>query len=172
MGDRVCLFRRGSRIDSHPDSRLHITRDAYTRTINRLAYAMAAVARITENTPDSELRRLMRHGVPFRNSRGTFLGIKMTPDDVAQVTEHPEVISVLTNAALLALTLDAPDYMVWSGKAPLAWRSTTRGIDHRKDQSHWKWVTSQLRVWPDYPTQRRFNRMVGIVNALNREETK
>lgn len=127
------------------------------------------VTRITEDTPDSELIRLLRHRTPFRNSRGTFRGTRVTPLQASHLWFADPVVKHLTKEARLALMLDEPDYVVWSRDVPIAWHSTTRGIDHRKDQSNWRWVVASVAVWPDYATQRRFNRMVVIVDVLNQQ---
>lgn len=123
--------------------------------------------RITEEVPPEELRRLIRTRTPFRNLRGTFRGIRMTPEEVSRVGHHPDIREILTPDCHLALILDEPDYVVWSGKAPIAWHSTTRGIAHRTDVSSWTYVLALLRLWPDRQTQKRYNRMVGVIHDLN-----
>lgn len=128
------------------------------------------VTRIKEDTPHEEMRRLIRARMPFRNSRGTFRAVRVTPLDVYRLGNHPAIRAILTPDSCLAFLLDEPDYVVWSGKAPLVWHSTTRGIKHRKDQSSWTWVQPKLRIWPDRQTEKRYNRMVGIVNDLNEHE--
>lgn len=117
------------------------------------------VERIREDTPDEDLRRLIRKRWPFRNTRGTFRAQRLTPLDVARVSVHPDVRAILTADSVVALMMDEPDYVVWSGKAPLVWHSTIRKEN--------VWVQSKLQIWPDRQTERRYNRLVGIVNELN-----
>lgn len=127
------------------------------------------IARIREDVPADELRRLVRSRWPFRNSRGSFRGIRITPMDAARVANHESVREVLTPDAALALLLDEPDYIVFSLNAPLCWHSRTRGIQHRsknRGNETREWVISELRLWPDKQTEKRYNRMVGIVRDL------
>lgn len=129
------------------------------------------VARIREDTSHEEMRRLMRGRTPFRNTRGTFRAARITPADLYRLWNHPDIRAILSEDSCLAFLLDEPDYVVFSGKAPLVWHSTTRGIKHRKDESSWTWVQPKLRIWPDRQTEKRYNRMVGIVNDLNERPT-
>lgn len=127
------------------------------------------IHRITESTTNTELARLIRHRIPFTNSLRTFRGLPLTREQADELARHPALRDRLSADSLLAFSLDVPNYVVFSRNTPIAWHSTTRGIEHRKDQSNWRWVTPRVTVWEDAATQRRFNRMVVITDGLNRE---
>lgn len=130
---------------------------------------MTEIHRITETTSDTEFKRLLRHRIPFTNSLRTYRGLPLTREQAEALAGHAALRDRLSADSVLAFSLDVPDYVVFSRNTPIAWHSTTRGIDHRKDQSNWRWVTPRVEVWEDRATQRRFNRMVVITDGLNRE---
>jgi hypothetical protein len=128
--------------------------------------------RVTQAVTVPELCALVGRRAPFRNGPATFRAMRLTPYEAERLAASPLLRVLLSEQSSLALAMDEPDYMVWSGKAPLCWHSTTRGIEHRKDESSWEWVMATLSDEGDEELgrygPRRYNRMARVIDELNR----
>jgi hypothetical protein len=114
-----------------------------------------------------QLRVFMMDHAEFHNRVQTFRGTALDAIESEVMVLIPDTVRYLTEESALAFAMDQPDYVVWSANTPIAWHSTTRGIDHRTDKCSWEWTMAKVMVWQNPQTIRRFNRLVPIVRQLN-----
>jgi hypothetical protein len=123
------------------------------------------VVYLTRRAPLEDYIDVVRDRLPFTNSTGTFHGKPITPLDAVRLRAYGDT------ATALALLMDEPDYVIFTDQGrPIAWHSTTRGIDSRAippNPERWEWVIPDNKDNRYYRAHYRIAE--SVVNTLNKE---
>lgn len=108
---------------------------------------MPKPALIGRRSPIEDYIDVVRDHKAFRNSNRSFCGAPCSPLEslrLFQAVRRRSITGEGNDGGLaLSILLDEPDYVIYSNDRPIAWHSTTRGIDSKAlppNPERWEWV--------------------------------
>lgn len=127
---------------------------------------------IGRRSPIEDYIETVREHRAFRNANRSFYGESVTLLESARA-------SILASRFMpngkddgvgFAILMDEPDYIIYSNDRPIAWHSTTRGIDSKAlppNPERWEWVVAPNAETMFYKAHHRIAHT--IVTTLNGE---